>query len=195
MKPIMESIMTIFIKIKKQILIILSIVLVAGCGGKTQDLEEIKSKIETNFPQVNHISAEVVANWLKEDESKTILLDIREKDEYNISHLPNAYNVPPDTSIEKLQETILKNLESDRKIVLYCSVGLRSAIFTQKLQDAGFTNVYNFNGSIFEWANLNKPVYQGDGLVKKVHPYDEKWGKFLQPQLREDLSNLESREN
>lgn len=191
----MESIMTIFIKIKKQILIILSIVLVAGCGGKTQDLEEIKSKIETNFPQVNHISAEVVANWLKEDESKTILLDIREKDEYNISHLPNAYNVPPDTSIEKLQETILKNLESDRKIVLYCSVGLRSAIFTQKLQDAGFTNVYNFNGSIFEWANLNKPVYQGDGLVKKVHPYDEKWGKFLQPQLREDLSNLESREN
>ena len=186
-------------KIKMNILILISIIipviLLVGCGQKSRNLEEIKSKIETNFPQINHVSTEVVVNWLEEEKSKPILLDIREKTEYEVSHLPDAYNVPPNTPIANLLDTILQDVTPDRKIILYCSVGLRSAIFTQQLQDAGFTNVYNFNGSIFEWANLNKPVYQGDRLVKKVHPYDRKWGEFLKPQLRADLSKLPSLKN
>ena len=53
-----------------------------------------------------------------------LLFDVRTPAEYDVSHLAGARNVPPGTDIEAL----LADVSKDRAVVVYCSVGGRSAI-------------------------------------------------------------------
>jgi hypothetical protein len=63
---------------------------------------------------------------------------------------------------------------------LYCSIGYRSEKIGEKLKDAGYTNVQNLFGSIFEWVNQELPVENSkDEIVKKVHTYNRLWGKWV----------------
>ena len=71
-------------------------------------------------------------------------------------------------------------VDPDRSIVVYCSVGYRSSILAEKLQDMGFTKVYNLEGSIFKWDNEGRPLVQGKVTVRKVHPYNAHWGNLLE---------------
>ncbi len=70
----------------------------------------------------------------------------------------------------------------------YCSVGFRSGAFAQTLQEAGYTRVENLEGSIFKWANEGRPVFQDGRRVEKVHPYNDAWGKLLDPSRRADVA-------
>lgn len=83
----------------------------------------------------------------------------------------------------------LKDVAKERLIVVYCSVGYRSSALARQLQQLGYTNVYNLESSIFEWADEGRPVYQGERRVKLVHPFDEKWGVYLKRELWSDLSS------
>lgn len=80
----------------------------------------------------------------------------------------------------------LTDIKPDRPIVVYCSVGYRSSILARKLQDKGFTNVYNLEGSIFKWANEGRPLVQGKVTVHKVHPYNAHWGHLLERKYHVD---------
>ena len=70
----------------------------------------------------------------------------------------------------------------------YCSVGYRSGAFAQTLQEAGYSRVENLEGSIFKWANEGRPVFQDGRRVEKVHPYNDAWGKLLDPSRRADVT-------
>jgi rhodanese-related sulfurtransferase len=75
-----------------------------------------------------------------------LLLDAREWSEYQVSHLKNAKFVGYDQfDIDKL-----KLINKNQKIVVYCSVGYRSEKIAEKMKHAGFTNVSNLYGGIFE---------------------------------------------
>ena len=84
---------------------------------------------------------------------------------------------------------MLKDIAKDQRIVCYCSVGVRSARFCDRLREAGYTNVHNMNGSIFEWANQDRPIYAGENEQDKVHPYNAKWGKLLKEEKRAKLKD------
>ena len=75
----------------------------------------------------------------------------------------------------------------DRPIVVYCSVGYRSSILARKLQDMGFTKVYNLEGSIFKWANEDRPLVQNQTTGYKVHPYNAHWGRLLERKYHVDV--------
>jgi rhodanese-related sulfurtransferase len=138
--------------------------------------------IRAKFPGVVQLSTDSLQTWL--DESATaerpLLLDVREKEEYEVSHLKGA--VPALTEKEALQA--LEGVSPDQPVVLYCSVGYRSSEMAGFLQKRGFGKVYNLEGSIFAWANEGRPIYRGDERVHKVHPYDRVWGKLLKKVLR-----------
>ncbi len=51
----------------------------------------------------------------------------------------------------------------ESKVVVYCSVGYRSEKIAEKLKAAGYKNVFNLYGGIFEWENQNLPVYDSNG--------------------------------
>ena len=138
--------------------------------------------IRAKFPQVAQLSTDSLHTWLEESKTaeRPLLLDVREKEEYGVSHLKDAVSAL--TKEEALQA--LEGVAPDRPVVLYCSVGYRSSEMAGFLQQRGFKQVYNLEGSIFAWANEGRPVYRGDERVLEVHPYDRVWGKLLKKVLR-----------
>lgn len=76
-----------------------------------------------------------------------IILDVRERDEYNDGHISNAILIPY-TEIENKAEEMLPN--KDKLILVYCRSGRRSKIAAESLVKIGFTNVKEFGG-IIDW--------------------------------------------
>ena len=61
-----------------------------------------------------------------------------------------------------------------------CSVGARSEKIGAQLRQAGFTNVRNLYGGIFEWVNEGQPVVTGANRpTDRVHAYSPTWGIWL----------------
>lgn len=110
------------------------------------------------------------------DSASCVFLDAREPREYAVSHIAGAIPVGYDHfDLEKLPA----DLPKDRRIVVYCSVGYRSEKVTEKLQKAGFGNVSNLYGGIFEWVNQGFPVVDAAGPTSNVHAYGRTWGVWL----------------
>lgn len=108
--------------------------------------------------------------------SSLYILDARENNEYEVSHIKNARFIGYDNF--KL-ETV-KDIPKDAKVYVYCSIGYRSEKIGEKLQKAGFQNVYNLYGGIFNWANAGFPLESKAGIpTKDVHGYSKKWAKWL----------------
>ena len=112
-----------------------------------------------------------------------ILLDARELEEYEVSHLKDAIWVGDKVlDPEKIKETIT---DLDASIVVYCSIGVRSEDVGEKLMDMGYTNVKNLYGGIFEWKNKNGTVYNPKGMeTDSVHAYSKLWGRLLKKGIK-----------
>lgn len=154
-----------------------------------EGLEKMKALVRERFPGVPHLTTAELADWLA-DPARTppLLLDVRSKAEYEVSHLSGARWIEPESSAQDLLPTLPK----DRTVVLYCSVGYRSAACATRLLAAGFTNLINLEGSLFQWANEARPLESAAGVAKQVHPYSTRFGRLLKPPLRAPLSRSES---
>jgi rhodanese-related sulfurtransferase len=185
-------------------MMLIIVALLLGCGAdsnseqggedgglRSEQLEQIKNKTASEYAAVKHVLPQDVEQWIGSEEHRPLLLDVREQVEFAVSHLQGAKQVQPDASALSLQSGVLSGLAKDSRIVLYCSVGVRSAAMAKRLQDAGYSNVHNMNGSIFQWANEDRPVYQNGEPAMKVHPYNKKWGKLLQASKRADVPDVD----
>lgn len=107
-----------------------------------------------------------------------ILLDSRERKEFNVSHIKDAINVGYNQFDNN--EIIDKFANKNAIIVVYCSIGVRSERIGEKLLKMGYKNVYNLYGGIFEWKNNNgKVVNNKDIETDDVHTYNKKWSQYL----------------
>lgn len=153
--------------------IFLLFLLVSATAFGQKKLDKLLQKWNTR--NVPYMSVETLAL----PNNNAILLDAREEKEYKISHLKDAIQVGYDTF--KLKETLAK-LPKDKaaKIVVYCSIGIRSETVAHKLIEEGYTNVYNLYGGIFEWKNNNFKVLDTLGNeTEKVHTFSKSWSKWL----------------
>ncbi len=149
-------------------LIILSIILSSTTIWAQKNIDQAIKKYNTN--SIPYISPESL-NKAK----NIVILDSREKKEYNVSHLKNAIWVGYDSfNIKKIK------LDRNSDIVIYCSIGVRSEDIGEQLINNGYTNVHNLYGGIFKWVENGYPVYDSSNTeTKKVHAYNKQWGKLL----------------
>lgn len=105
-----------------------------------------------------------------------LFLDAREREEYEVSHLKGARFV----GYKNFTLSALEGVDKKKSIVVYCAIGKRSDAITEKLQKAGYTNVRNLYGGIFEWVNQGHPVYNNNGRTDSVHAYGRFWGHWLE---------------
>ena len=190
----------------KKILILVSLaiaVLVMARSGCSQDLtwSAVLKGVRTEFKDVRHISTDSLAERLRADAVvRPVLLDARTAEEYAVSHLEGAIRIDPDNP-----EISALHLPTDAPIVAYCSVGYRSSSVARALQEQGYTNVVNLEGSLFKWANEGRPLVTNSATGQSgeavgigetppsaeaatvttevtteiVHPYNTLWGKLL----------------
>lgn len=86
-------------------------------------------------------------------ENGACVIDVREKDEYEQSHVIGAINLPLSEFRERLDE-----IPTDKPLYLHCRSGQRSYNAVLALQNLGFKNLYNISGgfmglSFYEYFN------------------------------------------
>ncbi|MBI3418090.1 MAG: rhodanese-like domain-containing protein [Verrucomicrobia bacterium] len=141
----------------------------------------MKKTVRARFPKVRQLATGELANWLQDSQRvPPLLLDVRKPEEFAVSHLSRAIQVDPEATAPDL----LRLAATNQPIVVYCSVGYRSSALAARLMAAGFTNVYNLEGSIFAWANEQRPLERDGKLVKEVHPYNAAASRMLQVDYR-----------
>jgi len=119
---------------------------------------------------VNEVSVKEIAN-----DTTILLLDAREKREYEVSHIQHAVWV----GYDDFNMSRVKNIGKETKIIVYCSVGYRSEKIAEKMKQAGYMHVSNLYGGIFEWKNQKQPVYHATAKTNQVHAYSKTWGVWL----------------
>jgi rhodanese-related sulfurtransferase len=86
-----------------------------------------------------------------------LLVDVRNDDEWAIGHAPAAVHLPLGDLHKRHPE-----LPTDRRIVVICRSGARSARATEALVGAGY-DVVNLTGGMQAWAALGLPVVTETG--------------------------------
>jgi rhodanese-related sulfurtransferase len=97
---------------------------------------------------------------------KVAFLDARTPSERKFSMLPGAA-----TSKE-----ILSNPDRYRNktIIVYCTIGYRSAKLARELNEKGLT-AYNLAGGILAWVLEGGKVYDSSSETKRIHVYGKRW--------------------
>ena len=73
-----------------------------------------------------------------------LIIDTREKLEYKKRRLPGAINIEID-EIDKILEICP---DKNKKILVYCSKGVRSIVVAERLDELGYTKIYNLEEGI-----------------------------------------------
>ncbi len=89
------------------------------------------------------------------DNSQFVLLDVRTPAEFESAHLEGAENVDYQSSSFKEE---IGQLDKEKKYLVYCRSGIRSANAVQIMRSAGFNEIYNILGGITLWADEGFPL-------------------------------------
>jgi len=105
--------------------------MLAGCGAQGTE------------PGVDVSVDEALRLWQNKE---AIIIDVRTPAEYRDGHIPGVTNIPLDELEQRMNE-----VPKDKKVVLICRTGNRSAQGTKLLRSKGFSNVFNSTGGMSTW--------------------------------------------
>lgn len=83
-----------------------------------------------------------------------VVVDVRERKEYQAGHIVDAVNIPQSSLEGRLDE--LKKYR-ERPVVVVCKMGQNAGSAGTLLRKQGFQNVSRLSGGIVEWRNQNLP--------------------------------------
>ena len=115
---------------KRIIPLLFSFLLLTGCGGNSAD---------GAYQQIDQEAAKEMM-----DTQEVIILDVREQDEYDSSHIPGAILLPVGAIAEDTAAEVIP--EKDSTVLVYCRSGNRSKTASSALAEFGYTNIYAFGG-------------------------------------------------
>ena len=106
---------------------------------------------------MQHVTAPELAAWLGDStRPRPLLLDVREKWEFETCHIDGSTLISMNTIPARIEE-----LDEDAEIVCICHHGARSMQVAAFLERNGFEKVSNLTGGIHAWA------VQVDGAMPK----------------------------
>jgi adenylyltransferase/sulfurtransferase len=117
----------------------------AFCGAVSADAQQAASG--------STISAADLKEMLDNDEN-IFLVDVREPNEYEIVSIPGATLIPKD---QFLTGAALERLPQDKRIVLHCKSGARSAEVLAVIKNAGFADAVHVGGGVLAWVSQIDP--------------------------------------
>jgi adenylyltransferase/sulfurtransferase len=115
------------------------------CGAVSEDA--------LNAASGSTITATELKAMLDNDD-KIFLVDVREPNEYEIVSIPGSVLIPKD---QFLNGSALERLPQDRRIVLHCKSGARSAECLAVVKNAGFSDAVHVGGGVLAWVSQVDP--------------------------------------
>ncbi len=177
------------------VLVVVGVLLLGAAGvilfaGRPIAFYVVDRMTTRKFPDLRWITGEALASWRADSSRRQpVVLDARTETEYSVSHLADAARIDPYRPLLRP----LKGQPQDVPIVVYASVGYRSARVAEWLKGQGYGNVQNLEGGIFRWANDGRPIFRQGGATTEVHPYQPRWGLMLESDHRIVAPALEKR--
>lgn len=112
--------------------------------------------------KVQNLNPDQVA---REMEAGALIVDVREPAERKEASIPGSISAPRGM-LEFYADPTLpyhkKELAFDRRIILHCAGGGRSALAANTLQSMGYTNVAHLDGGMKAWQEAGKPTEPGE---------------------------------
>ncbi len=84
-----------------------------------------------------------------------LLLDVREPNEYDSGHLPDALHIPL-SQIKDRSGELAKY--ATRPVIVYCERGMRSSSAASALSKLGFSRVLELRGGLRAWRDAGLPT-------------------------------------
>jgi len=105
-------------------------------------------------------------NLLNENNSDVVLVDVRTEEEFELGSIEQAINIPVDHLRSRIKE-----LPQNKKIVIFCGVGLRGYIACRILYQSGYNEVYNLSGGYKTYQHVtqkqsNEDIFGHDFIGK-----------------------------
>ncbi len=161
-------------------------ILLQGCRLTAQEIPE---RLRTGYgPLDEKLSTLVTVDSLaiSARRARTLdakFIDAREPEEFRVSHLPGALPL----GYKSPDYAVLNDLDKDRPLVVYCTVGYRSERIAKELRERGFTRVYNLFGSLYAWKLAGYELVNAQGPTEQLHTYNRKWGSFVPDSIGEKV--------
>lgn len=97
------------------------------------------------------------------------ILQTREEEAFLVSHIAGTKHI----GYNEFTQVALPDAGKNQSIILYCSVSYRSEKVGKKLKEAGYRDVQNLFGGIFEWMNRGGELVNESGKTILNHPYSK----------------------
>lgn len=157
-------------KIHSFLLFVIGTMWIPACGQQSFD-QKMKSLYKNTVPIINADQLETL-----KASGPVYLLDAREPEEFNVSHIPGARLI----GYDNFSKDSISDIPKDARVVVYCSVGYRSERIGERMQKMGFEHVSNLYGGIFDWKNQGNTVINiNQQPTDSIHTYNRSWSKWL----------------
>ena len=118
----------------------------AFCGAVSEEATQAAVDSTITAPELKEL--------LDNKPDEIYLVDVREKNEYEIVSIPGATLIPKG---EFLNGNALGQLPQDKRVVLHCKSGVRSAEALAAVKAAGFADAVHVGGGVLAWVNQVDP--------------------------------------
>ncbi|MGL9723604.1 oxygen-dependent tRNA uridine(34) hydroxylase TrhO [Sodalis sp. (in: enterobacteria)] len=118
------------------------------------------------------------------DDPDALFVDMRNHYEYEVGHFDNAIEIPSDTFREQLPMAVdMLRHDKDKKIVMYCTGGIRCEKASAWMLHNGFKKVYHVEGGIIEYARRAREKGLPLKFTGKNFVFDERLGERITPDI------------
>jgi UPF0176 protein len=160
-----KSFFTLTIKVKDKIV---------ADGIEDPDFDPSQAGVHLNAEEWNRLS----------DDPDSIIVDMRNHYESEVGHFENAITPDATTFREELpMVTDLLAEQKDKKILMYCTGGIRCEKASAYLRHKGFQNVFQLEGGIIEYDRQVRSKGLKNKFLGKNFVFDERLGERISPDV------------
>ena len=114
------------------------------------------------------------------DDPDAVFIDMRNHYEFEVGHFENAMEIPADTFREQLPKAVeMMQEHKDKKIVMYCTGGIRCEKASAWMKHNGFNKVWHIEGGIIEYARRAREQGLPVRFIGKNFVFDERMGERI----------------
>jgi molybdopterin/thiamine biosynthesis adenylyltransferase/rhodanese-related sulfurtransferase len=115
-------------------------------------------------PEVGLDEVRAVVDGPSDDPRSPIVIDVRERHEWDAGHIPNTVHIPRGEIAARIAAVVP---DRSRPVILSCLSGARSYAAAQTLRQLGYTDVANFTGSFQAWSRAGLPIETASRLTNE----------------------------